>query len=160
MTVGQRIAKCRKNINISQEQLAEMMGVSRQAVSKWENNVTLPDTYNMIRLSKVLGADVEYLACGNEPSIRIPTPEKAADSNPCPEIDEDDEDDLDERERREKRKFWGFVLFVVGLIAIVRFFNPSIDSTTDIWWIRLAVLMIISIPCIFGLKMLLEKPDR
>ena len=62
MTVGQRIAKCRKNKNISQEQLAEMLEVSRQTVSKWETDVTAPDTGNMIWLSKIFEVSVEYIA--------------------------------------------------------------------------------------------------
>ena len=40
------------------------MGVSRQAISKWENDQTTPDTRNLIRLSEVLDSDIEYIATG------------------------------------------------------------------------------------------------
>ena len=64
MTIGQRIAKCRKEKNLSQEYIAEMLEVSRQAVSKWECDLTEPDTGNLIALSNLFGVSVEYLAKG------------------------------------------------------------------------------------------------
>ena len=66
MTIGERIAKCRKEKNLSQEYIAELLEVSRQAVSKWENDVSAPDTNNLIKLANVFGVSVEYLANGNE----------------------------------------------------------------------------------------------
>lgn len=66
MTIGERIAKCRKEKNLSQEYIAELLDVSRQAVSKWENGLTEPDTGNLIHLASLLGVTVEYLACGSE----------------------------------------------------------------------------------------------
>ena len=71
MTIGQRISKCRKDKNLSQEYIAELMEVSRQAVSKWENDLTEPDTANLIRLSKIFDVSVEYLANGEEVQPRI-----------------------------------------------------------------------------------------
>ena len=53
MTIGKRIAKCRKEKNYSQEYIAELLEVSRQAVSKWETDQTEPDTGNLIKLAKV-----------------------------------------------------------------------------------------------------------
>lgn len=43
-TVGERIAALRKERGITQEGLAGIIGISSQAISKWENNVTMPDT--------------------------------------------------------------------------------------------------------------------
>lgn len=72
MSIGERIIELRKQQNISQQQLAEMMEVSRQAVSKWENDLSSPDTIHLIRLADALGADVEYLATGksSEPEVK------------------------------------------------------------------------------------------
>ena len=72
MTVGERIASLRRKRNISQVELAKMMDVSRQAVSKWENDLTAPDTIKLIQLADVLNADVEYLATGRNTSARQP----------------------------------------------------------------------------------------
>ena len=64
MSIGERISELRKKRNISQGMLAEHLGISRQAVSKWENDQSSPDTLNLIRLADLLDADVEYLATG------------------------------------------------------------------------------------------------
>ena len=65
MSIGERISDLRVQRNISQVQLAKQLGISRQAVSKWENDLTSPDTLNLIKLADVLDTDVEYLATGN-----------------------------------------------------------------------------------------------
>ena len=64
MSIGERIAKLRTQRKISQTQLAETMEVSRQAVSKWENDLSTPDPAKMIRLADVLDTDLEYLTTG------------------------------------------------------------------------------------------------
>lgn len=66
MSVGERITKLRKECGLSQGQLASLMSVSRQAISKWENDQTTPDTLNLIRLAEVFERDIEYLATGQE----------------------------------------------------------------------------------------------
>ena len=65
MSIGERIIQLRKHRNISQGQLAKMMDVTRQAVSKWENDLSSPDTVRLIQLADVLDTEVEYLATGN-----------------------------------------------------------------------------------------------
>ena len=66
MTIGERITALRKECGISQARLADLMGVSRQAVSKWEKGQTSPDTLNLIRLAEVLNTETEYLATGQK----------------------------------------------------------------------------------------------
>lgn len=70
MSIGERISELRKQQNISQGQLAKALDVSRQAVSKWENDQTAPDTINLIRLADLLGTDTEYLATGAHSKIK------------------------------------------------------------------------------------------
>ena len=72
MSIGERIAELREKENMSQGQLAEALEVSRQAVSKWENDLSCPDTLNLIRLAEVLDSDVEYLATGRKMVYRRP----------------------------------------------------------------------------------------
>lgn len=67
MSIGERIADLRKAQNLSQGQLADALDVSRQAVSKWENDQTSPDTLKLIKLAEVLDTEVEYLATGRKP---------------------------------------------------------------------------------------------
>lgn len=79
MSIGERIIELRKKNGLSQGKLASLMDVSRQAVSKWENDQASPDTLKLIQLADVLNTDVEFLATGKEPT---------ANSEPVVEIQE------------------------------------------------------------------------
>lgn len=69
MTLGQRISLYRKKLNISQEELGARLGVSRQAVSKWETDLSTPDLNNLIGLARELGVSVaELTETPEEPS--------------------------------------------------------------------------------------------
>ena len=64
MTIGNRICELRKKYSYSQEYVASVLGVTRQAVSKWETDQSAPDTYNLIALAELFDVSVEYLAIG------------------------------------------------------------------------------------------------
>lgn len=72
MSVGERISELRKQQSLSQGQLAQAMEVSRQAVSKWENDLSTPDPLKLIKLADVLDTDVEYLTTGRRSYGRRP----------------------------------------------------------------------------------------
>ena len=72
MSIGERIISLRKELNMSQGQLAQAMEVSRQAVSKGENALAAPDSLKMIRLAEVLDTDIEYLSTGRRNFGRRP----------------------------------------------------------------------------------------
>ena len=75
MSIGERITSLRNERNISQGQIAKALNVSRQAVSKWENDLSSPDTLNLIKLADLLNTDVEYLATGKSlPPSPSPAP--------------------------------------------------------------------------------------
>ena len=65
MTLGENILYYRKKSEITQEQLAEIMQVSRQSVSKWENNEAVPELQKLIKLADVLEVGLDEL-CGRE----------------------------------------------------------------------------------------------
>ena len=67
MNLGERITALRKERNISQGELAKRLEVSRQAVSKWEQGLSSPDTNKLIQLARILDTEVEYLATGVHP---------------------------------------------------------------------------------------------
>ena len=81
MTIGQRISELRKNHGYSQEYVAEQLGVSRQAVSKWETDASAPDTYNLIGLAQLFGVSVAFIAVGKKEEEGQPSPQGTA-SNP------------------------------------------------------------------------------
>lgn len=70
--MGERISQLRKQLGMSQLQLAEALEVSRQAVSKWESDQSSPDSLHLIKLADVLESDVEYLATGRRTFGRRP----------------------------------------------------------------------------------------
>ncbi len=78
MTIGKRIAQLRKEKGLTQEELSQMMEVSAQAVSKWENDQTCPDIASLPKLAKILGVTVDELLSGKEenaPVARVLEPE-------------------------------------------------------------------------------------
>ena len=72
MSLGERIVNLRKAKGISQVQLAKMLDVTRQAVSKWENDQSAPDTVKLIQLADALETEVAYLATGVKPVYESP----------------------------------------------------------------------------------------
>ncbi len=66
MTIGERLLKLRKNKNISQEDLANVLDVSRQTVSKWETDQSTPDFDKIIPLCEYFGITSDELLTGNQ----------------------------------------------------------------------------------------------
>lgn len=77
MTVetANRLYELRKEHGLSQEDLAEKLGVSRQAVSKWERSEASPDTDNLIALAKIYNLSLDELVFGEQKTEKEPRPE-------------------------------------------------------------------------------------
>lgn len=60
MTIGEKLKEIRKRFGLSQERLAEIINVSRKAITKWENDLGMPDISNLQELSKTFGITVDY----------------------------------------------------------------------------------------------------
>lgn len=75
MTFGEKLQFLRKQSGLSQEQLAERLAVSRQAISKWELGSALPDTENVIQLGRLFQVSLDYLL---DDAIQAETAEAAA----------------------------------------------------------------------------------
>lgn len=71
MNVADRIQNLRKTKGVSQEQLADAIGVSRQAVSKWESEQTMPDLEKVILMSEYFDVTTDYLLKGIEPAGEV-----------------------------------------------------------------------------------------
>ena len=65
LSLGEKLKNARKVAKLTQEQLAEKLGVSRQAITKWESDKGLPDIENIKLLSKALGVSIDYLLDDN-----------------------------------------------------------------------------------------------
>ena len=70
MTMGERIQSLRTGCGLSQEQLAGLVGVSRQAVSKWERSEAIPDTNKLAALAGALGTTADELLGGQDQEAR------------------------------------------------------------------------------------------
>lgn len=74
MTLPEKIFSCRRRLGLSQEQLAERLGVSRQAVSKWETGEAAPELGKLSQLAAVFGVTADWLLSEEEtmPQAAIP----------------------------------------------------------------------------------------
>ena len=80
MTLGQRIQDLRKGKALSQEALGEALGVSRQAISKWEGDLTIPELDKLIAMSRLFGVTLDHLILGQPPEDRPPEQDRAHSS--------------------------------------------------------------------------------
>ncbi len=135
MTVGQRIAQKRKELGLSQEALGERLGVSRQAIYKWESDAALPEIEKLVNLSRVFSVSIDWLLGEGEESREL-TPdqlrmveeivgrylaaqpaEKTVILRETVEAEQED----GEKARPPKRRRWPWVL--AGLVLVGVFFN-------------------------------------
>ena len=66
MEIAERLQKLRRKAGYSQEQTAELLGISRQAVSKWESGQGKPDLDNLVRLTEIYNTSADYILLGTE----------------------------------------------------------------------------------------------
>lgn len=78
MSMSNRLQELRQQSQLSQEDLAERIGVSRQAISKWESEQSNPDIENIIRLSEIYNTSTDYILKGTQPIILQEPKKKSA----------------------------------------------------------------------------------
>lgn len=133
MTLGQRLSHLRTGAGLSQDALAEQLGVSRQSVSKWETDGSVPELDKLVRLSQVFGVTLDELVkgtadapSGSEANNRTETPQGAKNTPPdttgmqdtfymsqTPPMPQDTAELL----RLHRQKLTGIVLMAVALLA-------------------------------------------
>ena len=117
MTLGERIAYYRGKLGLSQGELAEQLGVSRQAVSKWETDAGLPDLERLIALSRLYHITLDELVKGESPEETAEAPEEI----PVDAV-------IAKPAAPSGQKTIGYILLGVGLLcavlALVRVFKP------------------------------------
>ena len=79
MTTGEKIAALRRKAGMSQEALADQLGISRQAVSRWEVGIAIPSMDNLMALSKLFGVPTDELM-GGDKVVSVPESEKTQGS--------------------------------------------------------------------------------
>lgn len=134
MTVGQRIAQRRKSLGLSQEALGEQLGVSRQAIYKWEADAALPEIEKLINLSRIFSVSVGWLL-GVEEQAERPEGELSEEQlRMVREIVDQYLASRPEPERPKKRRRWPVVLtgcvVTLGIAAAFSSLSIRLDRVT------------------------------
>lgn len=121
MPFEENLRNLRKNANMTQAELAEKLNVSRQAVSKWEKAVSIPDIENMLLLSKVFNVSLDELVDNKQKTIS-----------------EDRSEDSNAKIQSSKKNRWinaGVILMLIVLLLIVgQVFDISYSMFIYIMW--------------------------
>ena len=105
MTLGENIQQLRKASGFSQEQLAEMVGVSRQAISKWETDQSSPEIENILLLSKVFSISTDELL-GNVTTVSA-------------EVSAPQLDSVIQFNTKKRQFNIGWITIVIGIILLI-----------------------------------------
>ena len=110
MTIADRIQTLRKSKGMSQEELADAAGVSRQAVSKWESEQSIPDIDKIVTLSEIFDVTTDYLLKGIEP-VEVKDHKTMADVI--------DQKALTEKNGKRAKSILKWVLIILGAILAI-----------------------------------------
>lgn len=77
MALGEKLAGLRRKNNLTQEQFAQMLGVSRQSVSKWESDLAYPETEKLLRISEIFDCSLDYLLRDKEEELNTDNSDSA-----------------------------------------------------------------------------------
>ena len=140
--IGKFISSKRKEKNITQSELAEMLGVTDRAISKWENGVCLPDASNMLDLCKILDITINDLFSGEV--VDMKDNEKKLEENLLEMVRI--------KEQRDK-ELLSMEIFIGIIVSIIFFACILIASFVSLpTWLRIVLIVIGIIPFIIGLS--------
>ena len=147
LKIGKFIAECRKQKNLTQMQLAEKLGITDKAISKWERSIAMPDTSIMLELCDILGISVNDLLSGEVVHM-----ENNNQKNEQLLLDMAKE--LEKKNKTIWNAMWVImtvsILGLIGGLAIIAFFMPEGP------WMLVAILslcVVFLIPCFYALKL-------
>ena len=139
--IGKFIADCRKKKNLTQMQLAEKLGITDKAISKWERGIAMPDSSIMLELCDILGISVNELLSGEE--IKMENYNKEME-NKLLEM-------VEEKERSDKQLL--ALEVVIGVLSSLVLFIPvfiGAFAPIEKEWVRLLIVFSGFIPALVG----------
>ena len=145
--IGRFIAECRKNAKLTQAQLAEKLGITDKAVSKWERGVAMPDTSIMLELCDILGISVNELLSGEKINM-----ENSNQKNE--QILLEMAKELEKKNKTIWISMWA--IMVVSMIALFAGILIAAYAIPEGPWqlvVILAVCVVFLIPCFYALKL-------
>lgn len=147
LKIGKFIAECRKNVGLTQKQLAEKLGITDRAVSKWETGKALPDSSIMLELCRLLRITVNDLLSGEVISIE--------NSN---QVNEQLLIEMSKELERKNKTVWNSMWVIMGVsitgllagITIAALLIPE-----GIWQLVtiIGICVVFLIPCFYALKL-------
>ena len=145
--IGRFIAACRKRANLTQLQLADKLGITDKAISKWERGITMPDTSIMLELCDILGISVNELLSGEKINM-----ENSSQKNEQLLLDM-----VKELEKKNKT-IWSsmWAIMIVSMTALIAgIFIAAFLIPEGVWQLVtiLCVCVLFLIPCFYALKL-------
>ncbi len=147
LKIGKFIAECRKEKELTQMQLAEKLGITDKAVSKWERGIAMPDTSIMLELCSIFGISVNELLCGEKISM-----ENNDKKNEQLFLDMSKE--MEQKNKTIRTSMWVIMtvsmIALIGGLAIAAFLIPE-----GVWQLVMiiALCIVFLIPCFYALKL-------
>ena len=145
--IGRFISECRKKANLTQMQLAEKLGITDKAVSKWERGVAMPDTSIMLELCAILNINVNELLSGEKINMEN-TDQKNA------QLVLDMAKELENKNKTIWSSMWA--IMIVSMIALIAgFFIAAFLIPEGIWQLVaiLVICIVFLIPCLYAVKL-------
>lgn len=144
--IGKFIAECRKRKGLTQMQLAERLGITDKAISKWERGVAMPDTGLMLDLCDILGISVNELLYGEE--IRMENNEKNE------QLLLDMAKELEKKNKTIWRSMW--IIMIASMTALLAVLLAAAFLVPEGPWQLVAIIgacVVFLIPCFYALKL-------
>ena len=145
--IGRFIAECRKKANLTQMQLAEKLGITDKAISKWERGVAMPDTSIMLELCDILCISVNELLSGEKINM-----ENSSQKNEQLLLDMAKE--LEKKNKTIWSSMWA--IMIVSMTALIAgIFIAAFLIPEGVWQLVtiLAVCVAFLVPCFYALKL-------
>ena len=145
--IGRFIAVRRKRANLTQLQLADRLGITDKAVSKWERGITMPDTSIMLELCDILGISVNELLSGEKINM-----ENSSQKNEQLLLDMAKE--LEKKNKTIWSSMWA-IMIVSMTVLIAGIFIAAFLIPEGVWQLVtiLCVCVLFLIPCFYALKL-------
>ena len=145
--IGKFIAECRKQKNLTQMQLAEKLGITDKAVSKWERGVAMPDTSIMLELCDILSISVNELLSGEKISM-----ENNNQKNEQLLLDMAKE--LEKKNKTIWSSMWAIMIISITVL-IAGIFIAAFLIPEGVWQLItiLGSCVVFLIPCLYALKL-------
>ena len=145
--IGRFIAECRKNINLTQMQLAEKLGITDKAISKWERGIAMPDTSIMLELCDILCISVNELLSGEKINM-----ENSNQKNEQLLLEMAKE--LEKKNKTVWTSMWA--IMIVSMTALIAgiFISAFLIPEGILQFVTILVICVVfMIPCFYALKL-------